>query len=65
MKKNLVFTLFSICVAGCGVRGDPVPPRTPPELGYGKPINTEAVGNASPPYVPLTDEEVDAKKKKK
>jgi hypothetical protein len=38
-RKNLrIFELllaFALC--GCGVKGDPLPPEKPPELGRGRP----------------------------
>lgn len=35
-----VFTLFFIIavLTGCGVKGRPLPPKTPREIGIGKPI---------------------------
>ncbi|MDZ4677252.1 MAG: lipoprotein [Oligoflexia bacterium] len=40
---KLIQKLFLICVCvaalvGCGVKGDPVPPATPAEIGRGKPL---------------------------
>jgi len=30
-------SLFVFCALGCGVRGDPLPPELPPEIGRGRP----------------------------
>ncbi len=35
--EKLAFSLLAILIAGCGVKGRPLPPLTPPELGRGKP----------------------------
>ena len=52
---------------GCGVRGDPVPPKIPAELGRGQPTYKGATQDLAfptvpPVYAPTTSEE--AKKKK-
>lgn len=35
----LIFAIaiMSVCIVGCGVKGDPLPPESPVELGRGKP----------------------------
>ena len=43
MKKTFHLVLGLILVSGCGVKGDPLPPETPPELGRGKPTYKKAL----------------------
>lgn len=31
-----------LCATGCGVKGDPLPPERPPELGRGRPTYRRA-----------------------
>lgn len=54
--KNLAKILFLLLAAyslSCGVKGDPVPPGTPAELGRGrpqtKPLKTLQIPNPSRP----------------
>jgi hypothetical protein len=37
MTKIFIVIALALEIAGCGVRGDPIPPGTPAELGRGKP----------------------------
>jgi hypothetical protein len=38
MKTNTALALLALCVLfSCGVRGNPQPPLTSPELGHGEP----------------------------
>jgi hypothetical protein len=37
MKKMIQLLILVATICGCGVRGDPIPPGTPAELGRGKP----------------------------
>lgn len=37
MNEKLSIVAFVLIATGCGVRGDPIPPGTPAELGRGKP----------------------------
>lgn len=32
-----IYSLILYAVLGCGVKGDPLPPERPPELGRGRP----------------------------
>lgn len=41
MRKAFIFFLFFIEL-GCGVKGDPVPPEVPAELGRGRPTYRRA-----------------------
>jgi hypothetical protein len=69
MKYFLTLIILSsalFCQLGCGVRGDPVPPKIPAELGRGQPTYkgaTEdlAFPNVPPVYAP-TPEEIKKKK---
>lgn len=70
--KPILFAILIIgvfCGLGCGVRGDPVPPETAPQLGRGRPnfkdaakgirIKPESVGLA-PTRTYLDDEAAEA-----
>ena len=35
--KFIVISVIAAFIAGCGVKGDPVPPETPAEIGSGRP----------------------------
>jgi hypothetical protein len=50
MKKWLVIAIWA-AAAGCGVRGDPVPPGTPVEIGRGKPSYKRATEELAFPVV--------------
>ena len=39
---SLAMPLF-FAIAACGVKGDPVPPEKPPELGRGRPTYKRAI----------------------
>jgi hypothetical protein len=55
MKKAVVLSsTLTLCyfVAACGVRGDPVPPKTPTPLGRGEPTYKGATQNLAFPNVP-------------
>ena len=55
--KTLLFTLI-VLLLGCGVKGRPLPPETPREIGIGKPqykgVDQEL--NKSPDAKTLEDE---------
>ena len=40
--SQLAMCLVALVVAGCGVKGDPVPPEKPVELGRGRPTYKRA-----------------------
>jgi hypothetical protein len=44
MKISLVALVASV-VCGCGVKGDPLPPEKPSELGRGRPTYKRATEN--------------------
>lgn len=39
---NVILTGIFFCFLGCGVKGDPLPPEKPPELGRGRPTYKRA-----------------------
>lgn len=50
--------IVSLCFfSGCGVKGDPLPPERPPEIGRGKPTFQRATRNIQLPYDDYEDEE--------
>jgi hypothetical protein len=59
--------LFSVCailiwIAGCGVKGDPLPPEKPVELGRGRPTYkraTEGIAIEKKKTVPAKDKDDD------
>ena len=63
MNRILILTAAVFLAAGCGVRGDPIPPGTPAELGRGKPNYKRATEdlafpvNAQPTPEPEEDED--------
>lgn len=68
-KVNQALTVFIIAMVahvGCGVKGDPVPPKIPAELGRGQPTYKGATEDLAFPVVPPvyapTTEEVKKKK---
>lgn len=50
-------------LSGCGVKGDPLPPDIPPDLGRGKPTFKKAVQNVE--VVPVKDPEEETEKSEK
>ena len=51
MTSRLLICM-AIAFAGCGVRGKPEPPETPPELGRGQPTFKRATEEFAFPMVP-------------
>ncbi|MEO0335735.1 MAG: hypothetical protein AAF202_05050 [Pseudomonadota bacterium] len=41
--RVFVLSLLIFCLAGCGVKGDPLPPEDAPKLGRGTPTYSRAV----------------------
>ena len=57
----LIATIF-LLVTGCGVKGDPVAPAKPPELGRGQPTYRKATEKIQlQKYKPSDDEEKEEK----
>ncbi|MCB0383810.1 MAG: hypothetical protein KDD43_00350 [Bdellovibrionales bacterium] len=48
----LIITALSLANTGCGVKGDPLPPEKPPELGRGKPSYNRATKGMPYPSLP-------------
>jgi hypothetical protein len=58
MKKMTgILLLFLSFNFGCGVKGDPIPPSMPPELGRGEPTYKRATEEFAFPDVPAIHEE--------
>lgn len=49
MIRSILFLIPFAFVTGCGVRGDPVPPDTPPPLGRGEASFSKATQQVKPP----------------
>lgn len=41
LSKKIILLGLTIVIAGCGVKGRPVPPKNPPPLGRGEPTLKE------------------------
>ncbi|CAN5387697.1 hypothetical protein BH10BDE1_BH10BDE1_22700 [soil metagenome] len=55
MKSLLVLFSFFACagfISGCGVKGKPLPPLEPAEIGRGAPTYRRAAEQAKPAVVP-------------
>ena len=73
-KKLVLKTLAAAAIAifanvGCGVKGDPIPPKIPAELGRGQPTYKGATEDLAfptvpPVYAPSTEESKKKKDKK-
>ncbi|MCC7404282.1 MAG: hypothetical protein IT288_07785 [Bdellovibrionales bacterium] len=48
----LASVFLAMVVGGCGVKGDPLPPEKPPELGRGKPSYKRATEGMPYPTLP-------------
>lgn len=59
LNKSLLLILAGAFVAGCGVKGAPLPPLTPPPLGRGEPTYSDTTRKSKQkirPHVQSTDE---------
>lgn len=52
MKNAFIFLFLSSVVLGCGVRGDPIPPGAPTELGHGYPSYKDPANRMTPSPLP-------------
>jgi hypothetical protein len=52
MVKTLLLISLFVFAIGCGVRGRPTPPTTPPEIGRGQPTFRRATQQFAFPSVP-------------
>lgn len=50
--KLILLVFFACLEIGCGVKGDPVPPSRPPELGHGRPNFKQATEEFAYPRIP-------------
>ena len=57
MNKLIAIVFLFTC--SCGVKGDPMPPEKPPEMGRGKPTYKRAVEGMAFPNLPPIEEEED------
>ncbi len=71
MKYIFMISFLSLLVSNCGVKGRPLPPETPSEMGIGRPVfkgvDNELNGASSPEQRKVNnaeDEEALRKKRK-
>ena len=62
LARLLVIGVFTNGILGCGVRGRPQPPLTPPELGHGQPTFSRATEEFAFPAVPTPAPLIEKKK---
>lgn len=55
--RYLVLWAWALWIVGCGVKGDPLPPEKPAELGRGRPTYRRAMKDVR--VAPVIDEEFD------
>ncbi len=66
--KQAMFIALCGLIQACGVRGDPVPPKTAPNMGRGQPTYGGATKDLAfptvpPVYAPKTENKADEEKK--
>lgn len=54
---NIFLLMTAVCA--CGVKGDPLPPEQPPELGRGEPSFQRATEGFKLPNLPPQEEELE------
>lgn len=59
----LKILILIFCISGCGVKGDPLPPLTPTELGRGQPTYKSATEDLIIPEIDKTEEKNEQEKK--
>lgn len=57
--KWLSLLVFALFVAGCGVKGDPMPPEKPAELGRGRPTYKRAMKDIKVNPVDVNEDDED------
>ncbi|WP_413576443.1 hypothetical protein ACLVWU_00205 [Bdellovibrio sp. HCB290] len=57
LNKSLLLFIASVFIAGCGVKGAPLPPLTPPPLGRGEPTYSEKTRKEKRKVRPTTQEQ--------
>ena len=63
--RVFVIICISTWLLGCGVRGNPLPPLEPTEVGRGRPTYKKAMKEVVDPSAPEEDSTEDLKKTKK
>ena len=61
IETRILLSVLTMCLVGCGVRGRPQPPLTPPELGRGEPTFKRATQEFAFPEVPSPESTPDPK----
>jgi len=59
-----LLAVLAISAAGCGVRGRPQPPLTPPEFGHSQPTYKRGTEDLAVPDVPAVEATPEKKKRK-
>ncbi len=60
LNKSILLFLASAFMAGCGVKGAPLPPLTPPPLGRGEPTYSDATRKAKQKARPVNQDNEEA-----
>jgi hypothetical protein len=62
--SKFIFGVLLVVSAGCGVKGDPLPPLDPPDLGRGRPGFSGATRDIPTEETPTTKEDSDDEKQR-
>lgn len=57
LNKSTLLFLASVFIGGCGVKGAPLPPLTPPPLGRGEPTYSDATRKSKQKARPVNQDE--------
>ncbi|UYL10511.1 hypothetical protein B9G69_007975 [Bdellovibrio sp. SKB1291214] len=57
LTKSTLLFLAGVFIAGCGVKGAPLPPLTPPPLGRGEPTYSDTTRKSKQKTRPLIQDE--------